>query len=117
MVEHMLRQEDRTGLVARRSDRTCCKTIRQDLLQEDQTYPKEWVEIWQNEVSGLCESSEGYQFPFLPKSLPSHFPKDNSGMVPIERRSFLLSFPGVLYSSTHVNNYSHYSWTKPEGQK
>ncbi|GFV66021.1 DUF5641 domain-containing protein [Trichonephila clavipes] len=73
--------------------------------------------VWQNEVPGLCESSEGYPFPFLPKSLPSHFPKDHSGMVTIERRSFLLSFPGVLYSSTHVNNYSHYSWTKPEGQK
>ncbi|GFT41433.1 CCHC-type domain-containing protein [Trichonephila clavipes] len=73
--------------------------------------------VWQNEVSGLCESSEGYPFPFLPKSLPSHFPKDHSGMVPIERRSFLLSFPGVLYSSAHVNNYSHYSCTKPEGQK
>ncbi|GFU70307.1 hypothetical protein TNCV_2106461 [Trichonephila clavipes] len=49
--------------------------------------------VWQNEVSGLFESSEGYPFPFLPKSLPSHFPKDHSGMVPIERRSFLLSFP------------------------
>ncbi|GFU38064.1 RNase H domain-containing protein [Trichonephila clavipes] len=74
-------------------------------------------DVWQNEVSGLCESSERYPFPFLPKSLPSHFPKDHSGMVLIERRSFLLSFPGVLYSSAHVNNYSHYSWTKPEGQK
>ncbi|GFW91900.1 retrovirus-related Pol polyprotein from transposon 17.6 [Trichonephila clavipes] len=41
--------------------------------------------FWQNEVSGLCESSEGYTFPFLPKSLPSHFPKDHNGMVPIER--------------------------------
>ncbi|GFU35805.1 transposable element Tcb1 transposase [Trichonephila clavipes] len=75
------------------------------------------ISSWQNEVSGLCECSEGYPFPFLPKSLPSHFPKDHSGMEPIERRSFLLSFPGVLYSSAHVNNYSHYSWTKPGGQK
>ncbi|GFX27098.1 hypothetical protein TNCV_440041 [Trichonephila clavipes] len=52
--------------------------------------------------------------PFLPKKSALSFPKDHSEMVPIERRSFLLSFPGVLYSSAHVNNYSHYNWSKPE---
>ncbi|GFX51314.1 pre-mRNA-processing factor 40 homolog A [Trichonephila clavipes] len=97
--------------------RTTWAEAQQLLLDNPQFAEDAELLIWQNEVSGLCESSEGYPFPFFPKSLPSHFPKDHSGMVPIERRSFLSSFPGVLYSSAHVNNYSHYSWTKPEGQK
>ncbi|GFX59273.1 hypothetical protein TNCV_4216891 [Trichonephila clavipes] len=52
---------------------------------------------------------------FCQKVCPSHF-KDYSGMVPIDRRSFLLSFPrSSLQFRANVNNYSHYSWTKPEG--
>ncbi|GFV93282.1 hypothetical protein TNCV_386461 [Trichonephila clavipes] len=75
-------------------------------------------QIWQNEVSGLCESSDGYPFLFAKKSALSFSPKTTVGWYPLkDDLSFYLSQEFSTVLQLHVNNYSHYNWTKPEGQK
>ncbi|GIY40777.1 hypothetical protein CEXT_463021 [Caerostris extrusa] len=65
---------------------------------------------------GLYKTFEEYQFPFMPKSLPSRCPEDHNALeIPIGKQLSPKCSSKALCNSAHRNSYSSGCLTEPEG--